>query len=189
MRPKPGEGGRPEVATLGEALVVMDPVAPGPLRYVEGFRKRVGGAELNVAVGLARLGRRASWAGRLGEDEFGAEVLAFLRGEGVDVSGVSLDPGAPTGVYFKEQRALGALRVYYYRAYSAASRTRFENLELEQLLSAEVLHLTGDHARPIRGLPEADGEPREGGASAAPSSTSTSMFGSGFSGTMPRERT
>jgi 2-dehydro-3-deoxygluconokinase len=50
----------PEVATLGEALVVFDPLSAGPLRHVEGFRKRVGGAELNVAVALARLGHRAS---------------------------------------------------------------------------------------------------------------------------------
>jgi 2-dehydro-3-deoxygluconokinase len=135
--------GAVEVATLGEALVVMDPVAPGRLRHVEGFRKRVGGAELNVAVALARLGHRASWSGALGGDEFGAEVLAFLRAEGVDASGAFLDPGSPTGVYFKERRALGRLGVYYYRSGSAASLMLLEDLDVDRLLSAEILHLTG----------------------------------------------
>jgi 2-dehydro-3-deoxygluconokinase len=132
-----------QLTTLGEALVVMDPIARGPLRHVGGFEKNLGGAELNVAVGLARLGHGAGWAGRLGDDEFGKEILAFARGERVDVSRASLDPWAPTGLYFKEWRALGQLRVYYYRSGSAASRMRFDELDLEYLLSGEILHLTG----------------------------------------------
>lgn len=132
-----------QLTTLGEALAVMDPVSRGPLRHVSGFEKSPGGAELNVAVGLSRLGHRAGWAGRLGDDEFGKEILAFARGEGVDVSRAGLDPEAPTGLYFKEWRALGQLRVYYYRAGSAASRMRFDELDLEYLISGEILHLTG----------------------------------------------
>src|SRR5215212_6481327 len=130
-----------QLTTLGEALVVMDPVSRGPLRHVSGFEKNLGGAELNVAVGLSRLGHRAGWAGGLGDDEFGREILAFARGEGVDVSQATLDPQAPTGLYFKERRALGQLRVYYYRAGSAASRMRFEDLDLDYLLSGSFLHL------------------------------------------------
>ncbi|HEX5974646.1 MAG TPA: sugar kinase [Rubrobacteraceae bacterium] len=132
-----------QLTTLGEALVVMDPVSRGPLRHVSGFEKNLGGAELNVAVGLSRLGHRAGWAGRLGDDEFGKEILAFASGEGVDVSRTSLDSEASTGLYFKEWRALGQLRVYYYRAGSAASRMRFDELDLQYLLSGEILHLTG----------------------------------------------
>lgn len=132
-----------QVTTLGEALTVMDPASRGPLRHVDAFAKRVGGAELNVAVALSRLGHRAGWAGALGDDEFGREILAFLRGEGVDITGARLDPDAPTGLYFKERRALDRLRVYYYRAGSAASRAAFDDLDVDHLLSGEVLHLTG----------------------------------------------
>ena len=85
-----------EVITLGEALVVTDPLSAGPLRHVNGFEKHFGGAEHNVAVGLSRLGHRAGFAGGLGDDEFGREILGFLRGEGVDVSRVDLDAKAPT---------------------------------------------------------------------------------------------
>jgi 2-dehydro-3-deoxygluconokinase len=131
------------VTTLGEAMIVMDPLSKGLLRHVDTFVKRVGGAELNVAVALSRLGHRAAWAGDLGDDEFGEEVRRFLRGEGVDVSGVGVNSEAPTGVYFKERRALDRLRVYYYRAGSAASKMGFEDLNMDYLLSGEVLHLTG----------------------------------------------
>jgi 2-dehydro-3-deoxygluconokinase len=132
-----------QLTTLGEALVVMDLVSRGPLRYVSGFEKHVGGAELNVAVGLSRLGHRVGWTGRLGEDEFGKEILALARGEGVDVSRATIDPEGPTRIYFKEWRALGQLRVYYYRTGSSASRMRFDDLDLEYLFSGEILHLTG----------------------------------------------
>lgn len=132
-----------DVATLGEGLTVLDPTVPGPLRHVGSFAKRVGGAEVNVAVALARLGHRAAWAGRLGDDPFGREILSLLRGEGVETGGATLDPGAPTGVYFKERGALGQLRVYYYRTGSAASRARIEDLDVDALLGARILHLTG----------------------------------------------
>jgi len=79
----------------------------------------------------------------VGDDEFGAGVLAYLRAEGVDAAGAGLDGSASTGVYFKERRASGGLRAHYYRAGSAASRMRFDNLDLEYLLSGKILHLTG----------------------------------------------
>ena len=132
-----------QLTTLGEALIVMDPVSRGPLRYVSGFNKHLGGAELNVAVGLTRLGHRTGWVGRLGDDEFGKEILAFTRGEGVDVSRAGLDSEAPTGLYFKEWRALNQLHVHYYRAGSAASRMHFDEVDSEYLLSGKILHLTG----------------------------------------------
>ncbi len=132
-----------EAATLGEGLVVLDPLTNGPLRHVAQFAKRLGGAEVNVAVALARLGHHAAWAGALGDDEFGRELLAFLRGEGLDTSGVRLDPAAPTGIYFKERRSLGRLQVAYYRAGSAASRMGPEDVDVDGLLRAGLLHLTG----------------------------------------------
>lgn len=132
-----------QVVTLGEAMVVMDPLSRGRLRHVNTFEKHVGGAELNVAVALGRLGHRSGWAGLLGDDEFGKQILSFTSGEEVDVSRAHLVPGATTGLYFKERGSLGQLKAYYYRTGSAASGMRFEELDLDYLLSGEVLHLTG----------------------------------------------
>ena len=84
-----------QVTTLGEALAVMDPLSKGPLRHVGRFEKHLGGAEFNVAVGLSRLGHRVGWAGRLGADEFGEEVLAFARGKGWTSPGLAWIPGPP----------------------------------------------------------------------------------------------
>jgi 2-dehydro-3-deoxygluconokinase len=47
----------------------------GPLREATTFRRCIVGAESNVAIGLARLGHRAGWLGRVGDDEFGPADL------------------------------------------------------------------------------------------------------------------
>jgi len=132
-----------EVVTFGEAMVLMNPRDSGPLRHAVEFRKQQAGAETNVAIGLARLGRDVAWFGRLGADPFGRYVEAFVRGEGVDVDAVVRDPDAPTGVFFKERRSAGDEHVYYYRDGSAASRLSPDDLPRELVGSAEYLHVTG----------------------------------------------
>ncbi len=129
----------PEVVAIGETMVLFTPLGEGPLRYIHHFEKRIGGAESNVCIGLSRLGHRAGWISRLGNDEFGRYVLGAVRSEGVDVSTVTWDDEAPTAVYFKERRPLGGGQVYYYRRGSAASRLGPEHLDPEYVKSAKVL--------------------------------------------------
>ena len=116
---------------------------PGPMREATTFRRHAAGAEMNVAVGVCRLGRTAGWIGRVGDDELGASILYRLRGEGVDVSRAQVDAGAPTGVLIRERRDVGPLEVLYYRRGSAASRMTTADLDADYLGSAGVLHLTG----------------------------------------------
>ncbi|WP_439952639.1 PfkB family carbohydrate kinase, partial [Escherichia coli] len=42
---------------------------------VETFTKRIAGAELNVAIGLTRLGMNVGWVSRVGNDSFGRFTL------------------------------------------------------------------------------------------------------------------
>lgn len=130
------------VVTLGEAMVSMVPLAPGPLRHVQTFEKHVGGAEFNTAIALARLGTPSRWVSRVGEDEFGLEIVRMARAEGVDVSFVRPDPEAPTGVYFREYGGPAGTRIFYYRRGSAASRMTPADLE-GVFAGARALHLSG----------------------------------------------
>jgi 2-dehydro-3-deoxygluconokinase len=132
-----------DVVTIGESMVVFTPTSNGLMRYATHFTKKIGGAESNVAVGLARLGHRAGWISKVGNDEFGKAILAFLKGEGVDISRVKVDNEAPTGIYFKEMRRRNDIRVYYYRKGSAASRLTSADLDEEYIASAKYLHITG----------------------------------------------
>ncbi|MBA2699925.1 MAG: sugar kinase [Nocardioidaceae bacterium] len=135
---------RLEVATFGELLVVIAPFhLRAPLEAAALLEKSVGGAEVNVALGLARLGHKVTWVGAVGDDPFGHEGVRVLRGEGIDVSRVVVSPSASTGIYFKELTALDGLRNYPYREASAASRMTYADLDVDHLLSGRVLHLTG----------------------------------------------
>ncbi|MDQ0921825.1 2-dehydro-3-deoxygluconokinase [Pseudarthrobacter sp. W1I19] len=109
----------PPILCLGETMVLLTPDS-GRLAKSSHLGIHVGGAESNVAAGIAHLGHDVEWISRLGDDPFGRIIIDFLRGRGVHLDRVQVDPDRPTGVYFKD-REPGASRVFYYRAGSAAS--------------------------------------------------------------------
>ncbi|PLS17734.1 sugar kinase [Bacillus sp. M6-12] len=132
-----------DVITIGETMVLFTPETSGKMRYAKQFSMKFGGAESNVAIGLSRLGHDAGWISKVGNDEFGKAMTAFISGEGVDVSQVIVSADAATGVYFKEPRRADDVRVYYYRKGSAASTLTKEDLDEEYIAKAKYLHITG----------------------------------------------
>ncbi|WP_410767792.1 sugar kinase [Fontibacillus sp. BL9] len=132
----------PEVVTFGESMGLLISADRRGLEYDSELEMSFGGAESNVAIGLARLGCRSGWFGRLGDDPLGRRIHKAIRGEGVDVSRVGLAKDAPTGLMLRE-KTLGKSSVYYYRRYSAASRMQPEDLDEDYIASAKILHVTG----------------------------------------------
>lgn len=134
-----------EVVTLGECMVGMVAREAGPLAEARSFDAYVAGTEGNMAIGLARLGHRAAFIGRVGDDGFGLAIRRDLAGEGVDISGVVTDSAAPTGLLVRETRGLGSAEVVYYRRGSAGSRLCADDISASQILfeGARWLHLTG----------------------------------------------
>jgi 2-dehydro-3-deoxygluconokinase len=132
----------PEVVTFGETMAALR--AHGALRLGGNLGLSVAGAESNVAIGLARLGHRARWAGRVGADELGALVLRTLRAEGVDTGhAVTDDTGRPTGLLLTEPRLGTLTRVSYYRAGSAGSAVSPADVLPAMTPGTRILHLTG----------------------------------------------
>ena len=113
------------------------------IRYGGTFSMSLSGSESNVAIGLARLGHRSAWAGRLGADDIGSFALRTMRGEGVDTRHVAIDRERQTGIMLIENRVAEISRVAYYRAGSAGSA--LSTVDLRGLLadSPRVLHITG----------------------------------------------
>jgi len=132
----------PGLLAIGETMVLVTPEAPQPLETATGFRLDIAGAESNVASHLARAGVPAAFASAVGDDALGRRLVATLAGRGVDTSLVAVDPGAPTGVFFKDPGANGT-RVLYYRRGSAASRLGPEFAATLPLASAPLVHLSG----------------------------------------------
>ncbi len=133
---------RLDVITTGEMLGVLAPVGlDSPLESAALLATSVGGAEVNVALTLARLGHAVGWAGVVGDDPFGRAGTRALRSEGVDVSRLVVDATAPTGLYLKEKTPLGGLRNYPYRHGSAQSRATYA--DVDYLCAGRGLHLSG----------------------------------------------
>jgi 2-dehydro-3-deoxygluconokinase len=133
---------RQRVITAGETMALMVPPGPGRLRHAASLALSIGGAESNLAIGLARLGIPSSWISVLGDDELGELILNRLRAEGVNTSAVRQISDRPTGLYLREEVA-GRLRVYYYRSGSAAATLGPHAFEPSILNGAAFLHLTG----------------------------------------------
>lgn len=131
------------VLTIGDAMITMNPSTTGPLKYVTQFERKVGGAEMNFAIGCARLGLGCKWISRLGKDEFGRVIYNFARGEGIDVSSVDFVEGVPTSLNFKEIHADGSGKTFYYRNPSPISFLSKEDITEELFEGIHVVHLTG----------------------------------------------
>ncbi|CAM3771770.1 aminoimidazole riboside kinase [Alkalicoccus chagannorensis] len=84
------------IVCLGEALIDFIPLDD----HNETFQKSPGGAPANVAVGLARLGERASFVGKVGDDVLGRFLEETLSGYGVDTADMSFTREVRTGVVF-----------------------------------------------------------------------------------------
>ncbi|WP_408009301.1 sugar kinase [Pseudalkalibacillus sp. A8] len=132
-----------DLITIGETMVLFEPFDDGSIQYTNAFHKRIGGAESNVAIGLSKLGHSVAWVSRLGDDPFGRYIYAYVRGEGVDVTKVTFDSTAPTGIYFKEKGTFNQTLVHYYRKLSAASNMEPGDVDEEMIKKAKYLHVTG----------------------------------------------
>jgi 2-dehydro-3-deoxygluconokinase len=127
----------PTVLTFGEALVGYGSVEEN-LRTATQFSRFPGGADLNVAVGLTRLGVRATWASVLGEDAHGDYVA-----DAVDQLGITplvRRTAGPTALMFKAGGIGGDPEVLQVRHQTAFAQ------HADVLLTADVLAFHGiDH--------------------------------------------
>ncbi len=127
-----------DIVAIGEAMVEFNQVRrDDPGSWLQGF----GGDTSNTVIAAARLGARAGYVTRVGDDPFGRRLLDLWNSEDVDTSGVAVDPGAPTGVYFVSHGADGH-EFAYLRSGSAASRLAPASLPLDLITSARVLHVS-----------------------------------------------
>ena len=125
--------------TFGETMGLVAADGIGPIEYVRGFTLAIGGAESNVAIGVARLGGAATWLGRVGPDATGDLIERRLRAEGVTTLAIRDD--AFTGLMVRHRRTGALTHVDYHRAGSAGSR--LTPADLPDFSGADVLHVTG----------------------------------------------
>jgi ribokinase len=81
-----------DIAAYSDALP-----RPGETVFGSSLVSSPGGKGLNQAVAARRLGAQVTFAGCLGKDQTGDQLVAFLASEGIDTSGISRSDTAQTG--------------------------------------------------------------------------------------------
>jgi 2-dehydro-3-deoxygluconokinase len=133
---------------LGETMAMLTPGPGSSLADAGRLELGNGGAESNVALGLAAMGVSTHWVSRVGRDGFGTRIVTELAESGVGVEGVETDPSRPTGLYVKVPAHGGSpASVLYYRRGSAASAMGPDLLGrpavADLLARADLVHLSG----------------------------------------------
>ena len=134
-----------DVVTFGEAMIRLSPPGFQRIEQAGSFDARIGGAELNVAVAVSRLGLKSRWISRLTQNPLGRMVCNEARKHGVDTDYVVWTPDDRVGVYFVEFGASPRpSSVLYDRAGSAISKIAPGMLDWDAaLVGARVFHCSG----------------------------------------------
>lgn len=134
-----------DVVTFGEAMLRLSPPHFGRLEQTHSLDVEIGGSELNVAVGVSRLGLNAAWISKLPNNPLGRMVRNRARELGVDVSQVIFSDQGRQGLYFVEYGAAPrASSVLYDRGNSAISLIKPDEVDWKKILSkAKLFHVSG----------------------------------------------
>jgi 2-dehydro-3-deoxygluconokinase len=135
----------PNVITFGEAMLRLSPPNFQRLEQTQSLDVRVGGAELNTAVGVARLGRSAAWVSRLTSNPLGRLIANHAREAGVSTEFVHWTENDRVGLYFLEFGAAPrASGVIYDRQHAAIAGVKPGMFPWKAIFAgAKWFHVTG----------------------------------------------
>lgn len=140
-----------DITAIGEILI--DLTQSGLTEQgIPRFDANPGGAPANLAVAAARLGAKSAFIGRVGRDSYGDFLRRTLAENGVDVTGLSVDPAQHTTLAIVALDAQGERTFSFYRDPSADVNLCYEDVPAALLENTRVLHfgsvsLTAEPAR------------------------------------------
>lgn len=124
--------------TLGEALIDYIPLNE---EVCGEYKAAVGGAPLNVAVGLSRLTSNIGMITRVGADPLGREIIATLEKEGIDCSFVQVDQKRHTPVTIVLPNASDMVRYIIYRNNTADNGLDMNEIPISLFSNTYVFHV------------------------------------------------
>jgi len=130
-----------KVISIGEALIDFIPQEKGvALKGVSNFLRVAGGAPLNVAAAVSKLGGKSQMITKLGIDGFGDHILEEVKPLGVDVSKVLRTKEANTALAFVSLKEDGERDFSFYRNPSADMLLNASEIEEEVFSEGGILH-------------------------------------------------
>ena len=134
-----------DVVTFGEAMVRLSPPHFQRLEQTRNLDLNVGGAELNVAVGVTRFGMKSAWVSKLPKNSLGYLIRDRAQEFGVDCSYIVWSDQGRAGLYFLEFGASPrASSVLYDRSGSAISMVKPGEIDWTKIFTgSKHFHVSG----------------------------------------------
>jgi 2-dehydro-3-deoxygluconokinase len=133
-----------DLITFGETMIRLSTPSGHRLETTTTLDIGIGGTESNVAIALARLGRRVAWTSVLPRNPFGARIAAEIRRHGVDDRHIRWVDHGRVGVYYLDMGTPPRpTHVIYDRASSAVALCAIGEMDTSLATRARIVHLTG----------------------------------------------
>lgn len=115
-----------------------------PMEETETFTKYVGGSPANIAIGMARLGKKVGFIGRVADDQFGRFVVNYFKNEGIDTTNIVVDEeGAKMGLAFTEIKSPTESSILMYREGVADLKINPADVSEAYIKNAKSLLISG----------------------------------------------
>jgi len=134
-----------DLILLGRIAIDFNPVDLNrPLEESSNFNKYLGGSPANIAVGMARLGKKIGFLAKVSDDQFGDYVTHYFEKEGIDTSHITrCKNGENLGLTFTEIKSPTESRILMYREGVADLMLSPEDVDEEYIRRTKALLISG----------------------------------------------
>lgn len=134
-----------DIVLLGRAAIDLNPVDYyKPLYESTTFKKYLGGSPANIAVGMARLGKKVGFIGKVSDDQFGTFIENRFKQEGIDVTHVTrARNGEKLGLTFTEIKSETESSILMYREGVADLQLSVEDISEDYIKNSKALLISG----------------------------------------------
>lgn len=134
-----------DLILVGRVAIDFNPVDYyKPLSESTTFKKYLGGSPANIAVGMARLGKKIGFLGKVSDDQFGVFVTNFFENEGIDTSHITkCTNGEKIGLTFTEILSETESSILMYRDGIADLRLDVADIDEEYIKKSKAILISG----------------------------------------------
>lgn len=134
-----------DIVPIGRIAIDFNPVdVHRTLAESTTFKKYVGGSPANIAVGLARLGKKVGFIGKVSDDRFGEYVTDYFKNEGIDTSRVAkCKNGESLGLTFTEILSPTESSILMYRDGVADLMLDVDDVDEEYIKNTKAIVVSG----------------------------------------------
>lgn len=125
--------------SIGELLIDFMSVGTGSLKDTAQFVKKAGGAPANVCVQAVKLGQKAAYLTKVGNDGFGEFLIETLQKEGVDTTYISKSNEHDTSLAFVSLQSNGEREFSFFRKVAADLYFTAEDFATVEFTNSDVL--------------------------------------------------